>query len=419
MEIDVKEQREGDSQLRLAYFSPLPPARSGIADYSAELLPHLSQHATITLFNCNLPNSQDSRHPSLPSTPHPTLPTRYPLAAYPSMRWQFDLALYHMGNSEHHQAIYHTLVRYPGVVIVHDVYIHQLLAHATVGQGNYAAYSREMAFAAGLEGIHEANVIRAGYGEHRLFEIPLTERLVRTSLGLIVHSQYAADLIQSQQPRCPVEVIPAPIAIHPIHNGRSRRHELGLAEETVIFASMGQVTQNKQANHLLRVFQQLHRENQNTFLLFIGEVLPGVNLEGTIRELGLEGAVGTIGYVDSLERFVDWIQTADVIVNLRHPTVGETSATALRGLAAGRPLVVYDHGWYHELPDAVALKVSPLDEAALLDALRTLASSAGQRQQMGEAAADYARKQHHPAQVAQHYATFLHNLIARWQQPYA
>ncbi len=397
--------------LRLAYFSPLPPARSGIADYSAELLPHLSQHANITLFT-------DS--PNL-STPHSPLSTRYPTAAYPAMRWQFDLVLYHMGNSEHHQAIYQTLIRYPGVVVVHDVFIHQLVAHSTVGQGNYAAYLREMGFAGGIEGVREANAIRAGYGEHRLFEMPLTERLVRTSLGLIAHSHYAADLLKSQQPRCPVEVIPAPIAIQNgrSRHGRPRRHELGLVEETVIFASMGQVTQNKQANQLLRVFQQLHRENENTFLLFIGEVLPEVNLEASTHELGLEGAVGTIGYVDSLTEFVDWIQTADVIVNLRHPTVGETSATALRGLAAGRPLVVYDHGWYHELPDTVALKVPPLDDAALLDALRTLAGSAGQRQQMGDAAADYARKQHHPAKVAQHYATFLHNLIARWQQPYA
>jgi len=266
-----------------------------------------------------------------------------------------------------------------------------------------------------------ANEIRSGRQAHPLFEWPLSNRLGRSSLGLIVHSQFAAALLQDQRPRCPIEVIPAPIT--PYDGGRlserPRRHELGLAAETVIFASMGQVTQNKQADQLLRVFQQLHRENTDTFLLFVGEVLPEVDLAGMVRDLGLEGAVANIGYVETLEVFVDWIDTADVIINLRYPTVGETSATALRGLVAGRPLIVFDHGWYSELPDAAVLKVPAMDDVALLDALRLLAASQEIRQRMGQAATVYARQTHHPAQVAKQYIKFLRRLITQWQQPYA
>jgi glycosyltransferase involved in cell wall biosynthesis len=194
---------------------------------------------------------------------------------------------------------------------------------------------------------------------------------------------------------------------------------LGLPAETLLFASAGQVTRNKQAEQLLRVFKELHRENKDTFLLFIGEVLPEVDLAGIVRELGLDECVGSTGYVATLGAFVDWIRTADIVVNLRHPTVGETSATALRALAAGRPLIVFDHGWYAELPDAVARKVPPLDDAALLDAMCALAASPEQRRHMGRDAAAYARQAHSPALVAGRYLAFLRRLITQWQQPYA
>jgi glycosyltransferase involved in cell wall biosynthesis len=321
-----------------------------------------------------------------------------------------------MGNSDQHWGIYEMLTRYPGVVVLHDVFIHQLLAHTTVGQGNYAAYSRELGFARGIDGIHLANNIRAGRDSHPLFELPLSDRLVRSSLGLIVHSHHAAALVQAQQPRCPVELVPAPIGLQA---GRSRRQELGLPAETLIFASLGQVTQNKQAEQLLRVFKQLHHENNATFLLFVGELLPEVDLAGIVRDLELDNIVGSTGYVTTLPTFIDWIYTADIVVNLRYPTVGETSATALRALAAGRPLVVFDHGWYGELPDTVALKVPPLDDAALLDAMRALAASPEQRRQIGRAAAAYVLHNHHPAQVAGRYITFLRHLITQWQRPYA
>jgi glycosyltransferase involved in cell wall biosynthesis len=436
----VSENENDNRRLQLAYFSPLPPVHSGIADYSAELLPYLAESATLTLFidpaqydsylkqtttppisNLSIlrTESQDEISQSL----IPNLPIQQTYA-YPPGRWKYDVALYHMGNSDHHRGIYEMLTRYPGVVVLHDVFIHQLLAHATVGQGNYAAYARELGFARGIDGVHLANAIRAGYETHPLFELPLSDRLVRSSLGLIVHSHYAAALVKAQRPRCPVEVIPAPIKpyvldSHDTHNGRSCRPKLNVSDQTVVFASPGQVTQNKQAEQLLRVFKELHRENNDTFLLFIGELLPEVNLAAIVGELGLAESVAMTGYVATLEAFVDWIQTADVIVNLRYPTVGETSATALRALAAGRPLIVLDHGWYGELPDSAALKVVPLNDVALLDAMRALSSSLERRRRMGQDAAAYARQTHHPAQAAKHYMTFLRRLLAQWQQPYA
>src|SRR5512139_1199017 len=96
---------------RLAYFSPLPPAQTGIADYSRELLPHLAQLADVTVF-------AEECSPS-PSSPLADL-TILPLASYERQRWNYDLAIYQMGNSRYHEAIAASLLRCPGLMVLHD-----------------------------------------------------------------------------------------------------------------------------------------------------------------------------------------------------------------------------------------------------------------------------------------------------------
>ena len=112
------------------------------------------------------------------------------------------------------------------------------------------------------------------------------------------------------------------------------------------------------------------------------------------------------GYLADMRDFISWIAAADVLVNLRYPTVGETSATALRGLAAGRPVIVSDHGWYAELPDDACVKVAPNDSEALYQAMRRLAENPALRHAIGQRAAAYAQREHSLAAAAQRYLRF-------------
>jgi glycosyltransferase involved in cell wall biosynthesis len=81
-------------------------------------------------------------------------------------------------------------------------------------------------------------------------------------------------------------------------------------------------------------------------------------------------------------------------------------------MAAGKPLIVFDHGWYSELPDGAAVKTPPGDEAALLQAMSRLAGSAELRRTMGRAALTYARDNCQPSRVADAYIAFLNQLLA-------
>jgi glycosyl transferase family 1 len=91
-----------------------------------------------------------------------------------------------------------------------------------------------------------------------------------------------------------------------------------------------------------------------------------------------------------------------VHVSLRSPTMGETSGTAIRALTLGKPLVVTNVGWFAELPEGVALKVSvgthEIDDLAA--SLRLLAERPDARAAMGAAARELATTEHDIRHVA-------------------
>ena len=226
---------EGDpNPLRIAYFSPLPPERSGIADYSRELLPCLAQHAEVVLYTA------DAEH--VDKEIKAQFKVRE-LSRFEQERREFDVALYQMGNSEYHASFYPILTHFPGVVVLHDYSIHHFISHRTLAQGDFAGYAREMGYALGERGMHLAHAIRLGQAPSAVFEVALNDRVLDSSLGLIVHSAYVADKIRRRGFDRPLTIIPALVEEYP---GRSRRDELNLPDDAVLFASFGVITKQKQ-----------------------------------------------------------------------------------------------------------------------------------------------------------------------------
>jgi len=388
-------------RLRIAYFSPLPPARTGIADYSRELLPCLARLTEVTLF---VDESADVSEAI--AAKFPVCPTH----AYARMRWDFDIALYQMGNSSFHGAMYDVLRHYPGLTVLHDYGLHHFISDQTIAQNRFAAYVREMGYALGPAGVELACQVRDGQRQLPFFEAALNDRLLHLSLGVLVHSDYVRQRLLAQKLPCPVEIVPAPIASYP---AESQRAQLGWPADAVIFGSFGQVWREKQIEAALRAFARVREVMHQARYLIVGDWAAGAgDLPALIAELGLADVVHCTGQIPDLADFVSWIATADVVVNLRAPTVGETSATALRALVAGRPLIVYDHGWYAELPDDICLKVAPLDDEALLGAMLKLATDAELRDAMGQRARAYTTHAHSPERAAQTYLDFIQRILA-------
>lgn len=386
---------------KVAFFSPLPPERSGIADYSAELLPYLARWVELTLFVSDPDQVDDRLRAAFPI---------HPIGDYARLRWQFDIALYQMGASMYHDAMYPVLLRYGGIVTLHEYNLHRFIATRTIPRGDFAGYMREMGYALGVEGVQIADEIRRGLREHPLAEVSLVERLLDRSQGVILHSRFAQAYVLERRPGLRTAVIPAPIGAMP--ERLWTRKELGCPEDTLLFVSGGHVVQSKRLSMALEAFLRLREEYPRARYVIVGEELPhDFDLSGWLAAHLVGDAVTYVGYCEDLCVFSSWLAAADVVINLRSPTLGETSAVALRAMAAGRPVIVFNHGWYAELPDDACVKVPPDDGETLLAAMRRLAADSAMRRAIGERAQRLALTEHAPERAAEQYVAFIEQVL--------
>jgi glycosyltransferase involved in cell wall biosynthesis len=180
---------------------------------------------------------------------------------------------------------------------------------------------------------------------------------------------------------------------------------------------LGQVTQSKELSQGLQVFSRYHAAHPQTRFVIIGEAVD-VDVDRLIKQLPLSSQKNVVwhGYVADFNTFQSLVATIDIVLALRFPTAGESSAAALRALAQGRPLLVYDHGWYSELPDNVAIKLPVRDEAALLAAFE---EAAQRHVHMATAARQYIETVHAPHVAARQITQFLRDVLSSNQQRFA
>lgn len=387
--------------LRLAWFSPLPPQRTGVADYSAALLPYLAAEAEVTLFVDD------------PAAVGDDLRSRFPLRYYADFgreRWRYDMAVYHMGNSLFHQSIYAMLRCYPGITVLHDLVLHNLIARTTVEVGDFPAYAREVAYEQGAAGAARA---RQGMPLPP-FEWPLCGRVVDASVALIVHSRAARRAVLHYRPQARVARIDHFAFLPPSRDVGEARARLGVPAEAFVVVTFGYLTPHKRLDLVLEAFARLRRRHADALWLIAGEPAPGCGSLGEeIERAGLRDAVQQLGYlpVDSLW---DALAAADVCVSLRQPTAGETSGSVLRAMALGRPLIVSDVGWYAELPADTCARIrhDGTEVEQLADWLEWWYHRQDERREVGQRARAYVAQACAPERIAQQYVDFVAGVLA-------
>jgi glycosyltransferase involved in cell wall biosynthesis len=360
--------------VRVAYYSPLPPSRSGIADYSALLLPELERRIDVVV-------ARPGRFRRDP---------------------QADVRLYHVGNdAEAHGWIVDALRRRPGVVVLHDFVLHHLVVGLTFARGDAAGYLAAMEREGGLVGRLLAYAVLDNklppLWETRPEDFPLAGEVLDHANALIVHSRYVERRVRESGYRGPIVRIPHPAWPVP---------ELAPAgvEGSPLYGCFGHLNESKRVAELLAAFARLRARRPQARLLLVG------SLSTRLGRLELPEGVLREEYVPE-DRLWALMAACDAIVSLRSPTMGETSGSAIRALSLGKPLVVSDVGWFAELPRDAVLKV-PVDEreeATLLAALEALADE-GVRRSMGERARALVEREHRLDRVADAYAAALEQL---------
>jgi len=378
--------------VNLVVFSPLPPMRTGIADYSHECLTGLALVRRCTVV------TEDG----VDGLRAPDGVAVIPVSEYRRRQAEFagTLHLYHLGNNPDHVYMLPILVARPGLVVLHDLSLHHLLDCATAAVGDIDGYADAIAAEYGAPGRVLAEQFRAYRLRERSMtqDMPMLGGLLGPSLGVIVHSQFAAARVWARVPEAAISIVPH----HHIPPGaapRSRasvREELGIGADEVMFLSLGFVTHTKCIDRALLALAGTAGGLPPFRYVVAGETRAG---EPDVREmanrLGLGIHVLTLGF-QSEESFYDLIAAADVVINLRHPIGGETSGTLIRALGSGACTVVVDRGPFAEIPDGAAEKIAWGENfnRRLGTALLRLAHEPERRARIGAAAGEYIRAEH-------------------------
>jgi glycosyltransferase involved in cell wall biosynthesis len=371
--------------VRIAWFSPFPPERSGIATYSAEIVPLLSSAHRID---------------------------RVPESAAHDFVWRhrrdpYDLVVYQLGNAPCHDYMWAYLADFPGLVVLHDARLHHARARRLLKDRRYDDYRRELAYDHPDARPEVAEYAVEGLSGSIYYFWSMLRVVMQTARLVAVHNPRVAGDLQSEYPGTALETIAmgvSPIAADPAAR-RLVRHALEIPDDAIVFAAFGRVTPEKRIPAILEALALLRREGLNAWLLIVGEGddRPGIVAAG-VRATGYvsDAAVGA------------YLTAADACLCLRWPTALETSASWLRCLAAGRPTVITDLPHLVDVPLQVALRVDLLNEPGdLLSAMRRLGSDPDLRNELGRRGQAYWASNHTLPIMARDYERVLTAAAAR------
>lgn len=382
---------------RLAFVSPLPPQESGIAEYSVELLPALARHYDVTLVCDHGTTSNEIIGHAFPVID----PRRFLREAM-----HFDRVLYQVGNSHFHLTQLETLLpAVPGVVTLHDAFLSGVLAWRARQTGPASLFTLDLLRSHGWPAV----VLAAHNGPDAAQEqFPCSLPVLRAALGLVQHSEHGRAILAQhfgQALAARSVIIPhlrRGVALLPQRQARER---LGVSAENFLVCSFGSMARAKLPDRLLDAWPSVQHVDPGAQLVFVGE--PLVEVSEMLEAAGAPSAGAepprATGRVDR-ETYLLWLAAADVAVQLRTTSRGETSGAVADCLGAGLPTVVNAHGASAELSSDVVLKL-PADVtiAALTEALLRLRADPAARRSLGTAARRYVMEELDPDRVAARY----------------
>ena len=447
---------------RLAWFTPLPPTPSGIAGYNAQLLPLVAGHHQVDAFV--EPASSTRMEPAAGLTVRPAHEFVWRHRQRP-----YDLVVYQLGNAACHDFIWPHLPRYPGLVVLHDAQLHHARARRLLADGRLDDYRAEFRynhpeapplapelFIAALAGslYYLYPMLRWVLKSARLVAVlnpGLAQHLRESHPGVEVHTirhgmadPWGTAECKMQNAECTMQNAACGGQEAPPNGGtppealltasRQLRARLGIPEVAVLFGAFGLVTPEKRIGAALRALKSVAAAHPNAHLLLAGGTAAHYDAAAEARALGVEDRVHFTGYVPDGE-LPAWVQAADVCLCLRWPSGGESSATWLGAIAAGKPTVVTDLAHAGQAPaleprtwsrlppslaqpsmpaDPVSVSIDILDEDGLLSlAMHRLAADAALRESLGRAARRYWELQHTMGCAVEDYLRVLDRALAR------
>jgi glycosyltransferase involved in cell wall biosynthesis len=372
--------------MTVGYFAPLPPAKTGVADYAETLFDALRKHGDVKI------GAQDS-----------------------------DIALYHIGNNNLHGAIYDRALTHPGIVILHDA----VLQHFLLGRLDQQRYIDEFIFNYGewtrslAEDMWKHRARSAA--DPRYFAWPMVKRIATTARAIVVHNPAAAAIVRRHAPDVPIVEIPhlfTSPALPAEADTLRLRSQLELGPRTLFIGVFGHQRESKRLPVVLRALERVWQSGADARLLIAGPFASS-DLERSLAGQLSDLRILRVGYLSEPD-FWRYAAAVDLSVNLRYPTAAESSGIAIRLMGIGKPVIFSNGAEIARIPENACLRVDtdPAEEELLAHYIAWLARDREAAEEIGRRAAAYIAANHALEKVAaQYWDLVLTHAKARIKRP--
>jgi glycosyltransferase involved in cell wall biosynthesis len=386
------------AETSVAWWTPLPPQRSGIADYSYAVLEQMAQRLHITAV-------VEDRAVAGARAPEGVAVIGASRAACSP----FDLDVYHFGNHwAYHGFMFEQALRRPGMLVLHDPSLYDFYRGLTGGSELSPVLAEELAYDSkgryDTTRLPSVDVCEGTTAVDRL-QVLMSRRLTEASRLTLVHSQWAAEVLRR---RYGADVVRIGFMTGGRTGQRGRPHGGG-APRAVRFGTFGGLGRHKRAVEVVQALVDLLDTGADARLTIAGHNDDPAVLDEIEQLLKTSPEASERLHLElspPLQRLHELMAGCDVVISLRWPTAGETSATLAAALAMGKPVVISDVPQLRELPDSLCWRIPVdrgLERRRLRDTLAALASDPALVEQSSAAAERYADRELDPDVVAGQY----------------
>lgn len=384
---------------KLLYASPFSPVKSGISEYSEILVSELIKYFDVTLYI----NDYELESDFLKSN------CRIVKEKENSIDFEeYEYRIYNIGNNPYaHQYLYEKCLKYPGMIILHDLVLYYLFIGYHFQKGDIFAtiYQNE-----GMECFKKIKRTvnmdnQLGLENKKLAsQFALNKEIIESGNKIMVHSEYALQKIKELSSETCVRQIPMIRQVHKGFENIDRNvlfERYGIPKDKIILASFGYIGETKLNDLICRVVKKIvEKSDLNVCYLMVGE-------GDFANEYVDNEIIYKLGYTD-IDEFNSFISYSDVVLNLRYPSMGETSASMLRIMEMGKACIINNDGWFKEIPDACAQKI-PINhiEYHLENTLEDLIKNEEKRIQIGQAAREYVEHEYDTEKIIKSIMDFL------------
>ncbi len=397
--------------MKIAWFTPFH-RRSAIGQYSAVVCAELRRTHEPVVFASDLTNLDEAWPTDVPVVCLKSVHTAQVL----QQLLHFPLIVYNMGDhGPNHKLVFDFLQRRPGAVVLHDLVLRNFFAGYFLNEEppDSLGFLQLMEYCHGRPGKDWLQAVLAGqidnlWSDKRVLEYHMAEAAGFWAQGIIVHSNFALQRIAdfTSAPAAKIN-FPTP-SLARLTAGWEPR---SAGKNRIKLLTFGMVNPNKMIDCVVQTIGNSSFLRSQVTYDILGEATDAkylAHLRTLIEQFNLSQVVRLAGpQVD--EEFHEALRTADIVVNLRNPHLGESSWSLLESLFASKPTIVWDHGYYAEFPQGVVQRVSSRQQFAQV--LEDLCRDPQLRRRCAEQAREYAVRTFDTADYCRQFLAFAESVM--------